>query len=384
MNNTYDVKNLNVSGVLDCIQKHNAISKGNIAKELGITTVTSHKLITELCEVGMCRQTGDFVSYGGRKAALYSLNPDFGAVIGVTLRLDKCVVCTSDFGFGLLGKQESHINTGDVDATISQITKMIRKSISRYCAGRRIIGISVSIPGRAAEDGHVIDIPNYPQWSGVHLADVISNEFDCPSHLDNDANALALAVGLKGMARSCKSYVAVWLDKGLGVGVVNDGVLFRGSNCHGSEIGHIIMDPEGAPCACGRQGCLQTYMDEEKVLERLRKVYGESLTFEQALVLLKDNDETARKEFDRYIKYLRIAIDNVITIFDPEMIFLKNRVVDVKPSYLRQLQTAVFPERSNAGNTRPTVVLVQDERAIELAANCIMIDKVIKDPLSFL
>ena len=89
MNNASDVKGANMSALLKVIHNQKSVSKGKIATELGLTTVTVNKLVAELCEKGICEETGEYISFGGRKAALYRINAEYGVILELVLPVQK-------------------------------------------------------------------------------------------------------------------------------------------------------------------------------------------------------------------------------------------------------------------------------------------------------
>jgi predicted NBD/HSP70 family sugar kinase len=115
-----------------------------------------------------------------------------------------------------------------------------------------------------------------------------------PVHIDNDANLGALAESVLGAGRDAREMVYVMLSSGIGAGLVLGGRLHRGSRGTAGEIGHVLVNEQGALCRCGNRGCLETYAGVGALLELLRPAHGE-LTVERMLELAADGDPACRR-----------------------------------------------------------------------------------------
>ena len=98
---------------------------------------------------------------------------------------------------------------------------------------------------------------NIPGWRGFPLRDRVAALTGLPTALDNDAKALARAEGWVGAARGRRHYLAMVVSTGVGGGIVVDGRLVHGASGNAGHIGHVVVEPDGRPCACGGRGCLE-------------------------------------------------------------------------------------------------------------------------------
>jgi glucokinase len=98
---------------------------------------------------------------------------------------------------------------------------------------------------------------NIPTWRGFPLRARLEELTGLSTFVDNDAKALALAEGWKGAATGCENYLGMVVSTGVGGGVILDGRLLDGNDANAGHIGHINVEPEGQPCACGSVGCLE-------------------------------------------------------------------------------------------------------------------------------
>lgn len=122
-------------------------------------------------------------------------------------------------------------------------------------ATRVIAGIGCGGP-MDLEKGTVSPL-NIPGWRDFPLRTRVAALTGLPTSLDNDAKALALGEGWVGAARGCRNFLAIVVSTGVGGGIVLDGHLANGTSGNAGHIGHVIVEPDGRPCACGARGCLE-------------------------------------------------------------------------------------------------------------------------------
>ncbi len=124
--------------------------------------------------------------------------------------------------------------------------------------GFELLGIGMGAPNANYARGTIENPPNL-SWGRVDLRLEWSPYFQVPVVATNDANAAALGEMHFGAARGMRDFMVITLGTGLGSGIVVDGRLVYGSTGFAGEVGHVIVDPQGRLCGCGRRGCLETF-----------------------------------------------------------------------------------------------------------------------------
>jgi len=120
-------------------------------------------------------------------------------------------------------------------------------------------GVGVGLPGIVEiGKGRVRNAPNVPVLDGLRVGEELEARSGRAAFAENDANAAALAESWLGAGRGADHVLYVTLGTGVGGGLVFDGRIWTGRNGYAGEIGHIQVDPKGAPCGCGSWGCLET------------------------------------------------------------------------------------------------------------------------------
>lgn len=121
-----------------------------------------------------------------------------------------------------------------------------------------ILGIGVGAPGFIdASDGFIFEAVNIG-WKEFDLTNQLRKMSGLPVFLENDANIAVLGENWRGAGKQVRNLIAITLGTGVGGGIIVNGSILNGENGMAGEIGHITIDPNGAPCNCGRLGCLET------------------------------------------------------------------------------------------------------------------------------
>ncbi|MBE2186928.1 MAG: ROK family protein [Rhodothermales bacterium] len=188
-----------------------------------------------------------------------------------------------------------------------------------------LIGIGIGAPNGNHHRGTVEHPPNLP-WPGVTpLASLFSDATGLPARLDNDANAAALGEKRFGAAQTVNDFLFVTLGTGVGSGIVVAGNLVRGYSGFAGEVGHVIVEPGGRLCGCGRRGCLEQYTSATGLVKTYRDAVPDAPDDADALYVFQQaqaGDAAARDTFETTGRILGLALANSVAYTSPEVVFL--------------------------------------------------------------
>ena len=168
----------------------------------------------------------------------------------------------TNIAFGLVDRQgtiiwESNFKTKDY-ATPTDFVKTLQEAIPTEWV-QQIVGVAAGAPNGNIATGRIEFAPNL-HWKGmIPLAEILSQQFNVPAYVTNDANAAAIGEKIFGVAKLYNHFVTITLGTGLGSGIVNDGKIVNGGFGFAGEFGHFRTINNGRLCSCGRKGCLETY-----------------------------------------------------------------------------------------------------------------------------
>lgn len=240
----------------------------------------------------------------------------------------------------------------------------------------RAIGISFGGPVRASQ-GRVVLSHHVPGWDNVPLCAQVEQEFGTRVAMDNDANVAALGETKFGAGRGCASVFYITVSTGIGGGWVLDGEIYRGANELAGEIGHVVIDPAGPPCVCGRRGCVEQLacgpaiarqarekLEQERTRgEILRRLLHDDVSTVTALRVNEAalaGDELAREVMDGAARALGFALGNVICLMNPQRILIGGGVGKAGEVYFETVRGAaranVIPQLQDAVDIVPALL----------------------------
>ncbi len=226
--------------------------------------------------------------------------------------------------------------TRDPQRDLARIVADARRLLEEAgVAPRELTAVGVSLPGPLdLERGEILNPPNLPGWKRVAVRDPLAEALGVPVHLENDANAAALAEWRFGAGRGLQHVVYLTMSTGVGGGLVLGGRLYRGVLASAGEVGHIPVEWEGEPCNCGLRGCLEAYVGGASLTRRLRAVAPadgrvaalaggrEQATPEHLVAAAREGDAFALGEMARFNDYLARALVTLGFVLAPEAVLL--------------------------------------------------------------
>ena len=261
-----DARRSNRGLILRALHHGGPASRANLAKLVGLTPATVSAVIKELLEARLVDELGRTSGAIGKPATMVGIEPDARHIVTVSLsEPDQFVGALVNLAGKVVLRRtyERNDRTGaDAVALLGSICDDLVGD-----ADRPLLGVGVATPGIVDTDGTVLRAARLG-WIKVPVASELATRTGLGVYVDNDANASALAELTFGVAHS-SDFLMVRVDQGVGVGLVLDGAVYRGSRSASGEIGHVVVDPDGSICTCGKRGCLETEISAPLLGRRL-------------------------------------------------------------------------------------------------------------------
>jgi predicted NBD/HSP70 family sugar kinase len=251
------VGGFNDAVVLDAIRRSEQLSRVELADVTGLSGQAISNIARRLLDAGLVREAGRQRSAGlGKPRTLLELEPTGQYAVGVHLDPAVVTVVLLDLTGEVVARRR--VDTpyaDDPDVLIEGIAATIEDVIIESGAPRnRVTGVGIAAPGPIDVDrGVVVDPPNLSAWHLVPLRDELRARTGLPVLLDKDVTAAASA---EKWAGGGGSFMFFYLGTGVGAGLVIGDEVVRGASSNVGEIGHVIVDPGGPACRCGRRGCV--------------------------------------------------------------------------------------------------------------------------------
>ncbi|MGB8861511.1 MAG: ROK family protein [Ilumatobacteraceae bacterium] len=232
--------------------------------------------------------------------------------------------------------------------------------------------VGVGVPGLVTREGVLRAAPNLVDINNFRVGALLSEQLGTAVHVDNDGTCAAAAEWKTGAARGVDDFVMVTLGTGIGGGVIAGGSLIRGANGFTGEIGHMVVDPDGPPCPCGRRGCWERYASgsglgrlarEAAVGRRLERVVmlaggdAERVRGEDVQAAAREGDADAVQVIDHFGRWVALGLVNLTNILDPASFVLGGGLAASADLYLAPIQRW-FTQLLYAPHLRPHPTLM--------------------------
>jgi len=316
--------------ILNLILKKRPISRTELTKITKMSPTSVGRIVGELCEQGLIKET-ELISAGvGRKAMMLDIVADAIYAIGVDIGKKELKFGVMDFSGQLRHlRQLDYPGFGSsASDTAARICAIIREIAETHGFDlSRVVGIGIGVPGVIDHERGIVQYSSTLDWRNVPLAQLIEERLQIPTTLDNDLKAKILAEHLYGSAQNATKTALIEIGSGIGSSLIIDGDVFRGGTNGAGELGHMTLIPNGNLCECGKRGCLQTYIDESSLLFEANRI-KETPTLEQLFQAARDQEEWAKEILHRTSHYIGISINNLVCLYNPDRIILSGALVE--------------------------------------------------------
>jgi glucokinase len=248
------------------------------------------------------------------------------------------------------------------------------------------------VAGLVDRSGTLRVAPNLPGVVEYPFAAALHERLGLPVTVDNDATCATWGEHEAGAAKGHDDAVLVTLGTGIGAGIVAGGQLQRGAAGFAGEAGHMVVDPDGPPCPCGRRGCWERYASGNGLgqlareaaiagrVERVVELAGgepEAVRGEHVTQAANEGDEGALAVFRKFGWWVALGVANLVNILDPSVVVIGGGLVDAGALVMDPTRE-YFAALVMAPGHRPPVAVVEAQLgdragaigAASLAARC--------------
>jgi len=382
------LRDLNQSILFNLIAEEQAISRTRLAEKSGLPAATVTRIIREFISAGLVIEVKIEASSGGRRPVLLSINPAAGYTVGVKLRENGMTMTICDLRGSIIRDCEQTFPGGTSPQQIIERISMTMKQLVRK-AGlslRQILGLGVGLGGLIDSEHGICRYSPLLGWHNVELAPALQFRLHVPVCLDNDVNTLAIGERLFGQGRGTQNFLLITIGRGIGMGIIIDGKIYRGEYGGAGEFGHMTIDlsPDAPRCICGKRGCLDAVASYYGILQAATHRDPGYRVREEITTLIEQaraGDTALQAIFHRAGEALGIAIANVITLFDPERIVISGEGILAGDVLLKPLQEAIPPHIFGPPRERALIFTPIKETDWARGAACLILQRVFQPPI---
>jgi glucokinase-like ROK family protein len=249
----------------------------------------------------------------------------------------KFGIVSSNGGLSLKGHRPTPAYAGRQEL-LQHLKAIVERMLDEAAqSGHAISGIGIASAGWInSETGSVAyATENLPGWTGTPIADKLREITNVPVVVENDANSLAVAEKHFGAARRYRDFTCLTLGTGVGGGSYARGNLNRGAHFLANALGHLRIVPDGLPCSCGLQGCLEVYCNSAALLRYGGAKFQDT---EQLIQAANQGDHRAISAIEILGRYLARGCSLIVQMMDPEAVILSGGLAQDNPHLLRSLK----------------------------------------------
>jgi predicted NBD/HSP70 family sugar kinase len=329
--------------VFEHVRANGQAARADITRALQISAGSATTLVADLIASGLLREVATDprapardVGRGRPRVALEVVG-EAAFVIGIKLEFKRHSAVLCDFAGQVVGAvsvpaSERRRSTDDLlDEVTSLIDKVVAES-GRSAQDIRAVGLG--LPGIVDADSGLVRWSSLLHDGNVDLVSAFASRFHAPLFTDNDTNMLTLAELWFGGGRQKADFAVVTIENGVGMGLVVNNQLYRGTHGMGLELGHTKVHLDGALCRCGQRGCLEAYLGDYAISREAATALdveetgprGQDAVLHHLHDAAKIGHAGARAVFQRAGRYLAVGLSNIIQLFDPPLIILSGKL----------------------------------------------------------
>ena len=388
------IREINRFNILNAIRNAGTISRVELADITGQSRAAVTNITARLLEEGLiyAKETVEWMKRG-RKRVLLAINPQAAYVVGVKLSALRVSVAVTD----MQAEVQSHaiMPVRTKERSVEFVADLMEEGI-RHCVSevglqlQGISGIGIGLPGFIdSRNGTCSWTPLYED-DKLPLRDLIESRFEIPTYIENDTNTVTLAHQWFGEGRGHDNFLVITVEDGVGMGIVVNGQLYRGSRGFAAELGHVVIDPLGLACRCGKRGCIEAYVSNFSIVAAAQEALdagrwqwpgpGE-LNFDAVISTAEAGDSVPREILAQAGTYLGRGIACLVQLFNPSRIIISGDGVKAGDLMFATMRRAIN-NQANPGLCSDLEVIIHKWRDIDWArgAASLVLQELYKSP----
>ncbi len=390
------MRNINRSLILSGLRTSPPQSRANLAARTGLTRSTISSLVDELIAARLVHEIGIGPSYGGRPGTLLELNPEGGCAIGVEITSDA----VTDFVAQPRWQRGFELETNDLDTVIGQTEQLIDEALCYNDQVTHIkpLGIGVGVGGLVDVAEGVLKSASNLGWHDIPFKTSWEQRYNLPVYVGNEASIAALGENYFGAAAGYSDFIYLGASRrAVGAGIFINGKLYQGMSGYAGEVGHMVIDPQGSMCPCGRRGCweaeIRAACDLRPLRERLQTAVSSqileitkgdfsAIRLRTVIAAARAGDALASEMVTRINDVLALGIANLIVILNPQLVVLGGSLGMAIEPFVPAIRTATIEQLTVSGDGIAQILpSAIPTNACVMGAVALVLDDILSEPL---
>lgn len=243
---------------------------------------------------------------------------------------------------------------------------------------KTLAGIGISMAALFDRDtGRVENWPNNDKWNGFPILRYLTDRYNVPVVIEDDANSAALGEQLNGSAKGLENFIYVTISTGIGSGIVVNNELLTGKHGWAGELGHIRVSDEKIVCTCGAEGCLQALASGPAIVRRFRKAMAQKCldTDIELKDIVRMAESGIKEAVDSFVEagtYIGNALANLVILLDVPVVVLGGGVMNAGHLILKPIREAMYASLASRREAKLILSSLGDKNGVIGALSLIL------------
>jgi len=345
------IKESNLKTLFDLIYMQKEVSRSKLVELTELSPTTVSALVEELQQYSLVRTKGiGTSSTSGRKPIMLEVNKDAFQIV---------TVAWSRFGFSyflvdlLCNEVESIYVPLAEQKDLEKVLDSLISSQSKFINRKKVLAICISIPAVIDSNNNIIstaiDIKD-----NEDILERINRKFpDIPVMIGNESAFYAYAEREFSSFKDVQNLIYININVGVGAGIIQSGVIYRGAHGMAGEIGHMSIDMNGSQCSCGNKGCLENLIKTPQIIDTLveslknggKSIVEDLVGGDYSLIdipviarAFNDGDPLVNEIISEIVRMLSFGINNIISFYDPETVVIGGGIERLGSKFLEEIR----------------------------------------------
>jgi predicted NBD/HSP70 family sugar kinase len=339
------VRDLSQAAVFRLIAAEPRIARAEIARRLQLSPATVTTVTRRLIESGLVRVAETAPSSGGRPRLLLEIVGGAAHALGVKIAADHVTTVRVDLDAEVLERRDFPFDAVAADP-VGRLAELLGPLVNGDRA-HSLLGVGLGVPGIVGANGR-FTAPTLG-WDDLPATEQLSQALGVPVLADNDVNTLAVAEHLYGRGRQASTFLTVTIGRGVGLGIVIGGSVYRGHRGGAGEFGHVTAVEDGELCTCGKRGCLETLAADPALVATAQEagLLGPEDGIDALRALADTGSGDALALYRRAGHALGRALADLVNVLSPELVVLSGEGILAWPhldaAVERSFRAGLFP-----------------------------------------
>jgi N-acetylglucosamine repressor len=367
------IKAMNRSLLLNIIRREQRISRKQLAELSGLSVGAVSGIVSELLLNNWILEIGEGDYTGGRRQTLIKLNPKAGYAMGIKVMETRIIGAITNFSGEIVHYWDE--TTGfpkHPDEFAKHLASSIQTALKKArLETNRLFGIGIGLAGHIQSTNGIVHYSPFFGWRNVPLAQLIHQYLQLPVYIENDVNTLTITAQLFGAGRHHTNFLVVTIGRGIGLGLVINGQLYRGTRGGAGEFGHTILMKNA-----GDYASIEDLAADPALLSE-----GKAQSLQDLVRAADAGDENARQVLARSGEYVGIGLANLINILNPELLIISGEGT-LAGDYRLQPMLESLKQHAFIGLVDELEIIIEptDDKAWARGAASLVISKVFESP----